>query len=328
MNRSINSNGNGWVGLLKAHFAIARPDHIVKNVFVLPGIVLPYSAGVVTLSQGDAITRCIYGSLAICFVACSNYVINEVLDAPHDLHHPEKRFRPVPAGLASVPLAYAQWLLMMVIGLGLGLTISVPFTLTLATLWIMGIVYNVRPLRTKEVMILDVLSESVNNPLRMILGWQLVVDTVLVPPISILLAYLMVGCYFMGLKRFSELREYTGSQWIGSYRKSLSRYTERILLTTITFYGAAAMLFFGAFIARYRIELALSFPFVALVMAVYFDQAFEHGSVVQNPEHLHRNKSLMASVVMCSIVLGALLFIDLPNFSALFTPDSLLQGWK
>ena len=51
----------------------------------------------------------------------SNYVINEVLDAPSDLSHPVKRHRPVPSGKVSIPLAYVQWIALMVVGVGLGL---------------------------------------------------------------------------------------------------------------------------------------------------------------------------------------------------------------
>lgn len=55
-------------------------------------------------------------------------------------------------------------------------------------------------------MYVDVLSESVNNPLRMLLGWFMV-TSVLVPPVSLLICYWMAGCYLMALKRFSEYRE-------------------------------------------------------------------------------------------------------------------------
>ncbi len=63
----------------------------------------------------------------------------------------------------------------------MSLTISLPFTLTAIALWIMGCVYNIPPLRTKDQVYLDVLTESVNNPLRMLLGWYMV-TSVLVPP--------------------------------------------------------------------------------------------------------------------------------------------------
>jgi hypothetical protein len=35
----------------------------------------------------------------------------------------------------------------------------------------MGCIYNIPPIRSKDVPYIDVLSESINNPLRMLAGW-------------------------------------------------------------------------------------------------------------------------------------------------------------
>ena len=50
------------------------------------------------------------------------------------------------------------------------LLINPYFTAAALALWVMGIAYNVPPVRTKEIPYLDVLSKSVNNPLRLLLG--------------------------------------------------------------------------------------------------------------------------------------------------------------
>ena len=52
------------------------------------------------------------------------------------------------------------------------------------------------------------------------------------------------------------------------------------------FYASAAMLFLGAFVMRYRLELILAFPLVALVMAIYLGLAFKPDSAVQPGEAL------------------------------------------
>src|SRR6185295_12856624 len=104
-----------------------------KNVFVLPGIVA--AIGVDMAGEG-LLRRALFGMISICLVASSNYVINEVLDAPSDLSHPVKRNRPVPSGRVSVPLAYVQWIALMVVGVFLGLQVSRAFAITVAALWV------------------------------------------------------------------------------------------------------------------------------------------------------------------------------------------------
>jgi 4-hydroxybenzoate polyprenyltransferase len=166
---------------------------------------------------------------------------------------------------------------------------------------------------------LDVITESVNNPLRMLLGWYAVTST-LVPPVSLLIAYWMIGCYFMALKRFSELSEIKDRGVAGSYRASFKHYTPESLLVSVLFYASTAMLFLGAFIIRYRIELILGFPLVALTMAIYFKLALKADSAVQNPEKLYREPLLMASFVATALAMCMLLFIHIPKLSGFFMP--------
>jgi 4-hydroxybenzoate polyprenyltransferase len=266
------------------------------------------------------------GLLSLCLVASSNYVINEVMDAPFDRHHPIKCKRPVPSGRVSIPLAYAQWLALMVTGVGLGLTVSMPFTVTLLVLWLMGCVYNVQPLRSKDLPYVDVLSEAANNPLRMLAGWFIVVGSVTVPPASLLLSYWMIGCYFMAMKRFAEYRDIRDPLRAMAYRKSFAFYTEERILVSIMFYGSAATLFFGAFIMRYRLELIVSFPVLALLMALYLALAFKQDSAVQRPEGLYREPLIVVPVILCVVLMVLLLFIDLPILHRIFVPTVPTTG--
>ena len=307
---------------LRAHLAIARLDHSIKNLFVLPGIIVPLSVYPGLFNQRLAL-KLVLAFIAITLVACSNYVINEVLDAPFDRLHPIKRNRPAALRLISIPTAYAQWLLMMLAGIAIGLSISRMFALMALLLWIMGCVYNFPPLRTKDVPYLDVLTESINNPLRMLLGWYAVTAAMpqpLVPPVSLLISYWMIGCYFMALKRFSELSEIGDPAAAAAYRASFKRYTPESLLVSVVFYASTAMLFLGAFIMRYRIELILGFPLVALVMAIYLKLSFQKNSAVQNPEKLYREPLLMASFIATVLVMSLLLFIRLPLLERFFVP--------
>jgi 4-hydroxybenzoate polyprenyltransferase len=305
---------------LRGHISIARIDHWFKNVFVLPGIVA--AIGVDPQSFGPGLfQRILIGMASICLVASSNYVVNEVLDAPSDLSHPVKHARPVPSGKVNIPLAYVQWIVLMLIGVGLGSLISTPFMLTALVLWIMGCIYNIRPIRSKDLPYLDVLSESVNNPIRMLAGWY-IVGTTFLPPASLLLSYWMVGCYFMAMKRYAEFRDIADHARAAAYRKSFAFYTEERLLVSIMFYGSAAMLFLGAFTFRYRLELIVAFPLVSLVMAIYLMLAFRPNSAVQRPEGLYKEPTLMAAVVVCAVVICYGLLVDMPSVHKVFNPTA------
>jgi 4-hydroxybenzoate polyprenyltransferase len=180
----------------------------------------------------------------------------------------------------------------------------------------MGCFYNIPPVRMKDIPYLDVLSESINNPIRLCVGWYIVTATV-VPPVSLLVAYWMLGAYFMALKRFSEYRQ-IGCEPAALYRRSFEFYTEEALLTSVLFYAATSMLFFGAFVMRYRMEMVLAFPLIALLMAVYFNLAFVKDSPVQNPEKLYKEPRLMVLLAACSFVLCVMSFVNLPWLAQVF----------
>jgi decaprenyl-phosphate phosphoribosyltransferase len=306
---------------LRGHLAIARVDHWVKQVFVLPGIFAALSSTDFHYSS-KLWLRLALGFASVCLVASSNYVVNEVLDAPFDLSHPVKRNRPVPSGKVNIRLAYVQWIVLMIAGVGLGFLVGTAFGITMLVLWVMGCIYNIPPVRSKDLPYCDVLSESINNPLRMLGGWYMTGITALAPT-SLLLSYWMVGCYFMAIKRYAEYRDIGDPVRAGTYRKSFRYYTLERLLVSIVFYGSAAMLFLGAFIMRYRLELILAFPLVALVMAVYLGLAFKTESAVVNPEKLYREPVLMASVFACAVAMGLLMIVDIPALQTIFKPTGL-----
>ena len=305
---------------------MARVDYWFKNVFVLPGIVVALgSIPSETVSWRAIVLRSLIGLASICLVASSNYTLNEVLDAPTDRLHPEKRRRPVAIGRVGPSAAYVQWMLLCAAGLAVGWRVSPAFALTVLVLWLMACAYNVPPLRTKDVAYLDVLTEAVNNPLRLLAGWY-IVTSVTTAPASLLLSYWMIGCYFMALKRYAELPSFAGSRQAAEYRRSFAHYTRERLLVAIMFFGSAAMLFFGAFCMRYRMELILAFPLVALVMAIYLRVAFKADSAAQHPERLYRERGLMLAVLATAGVMLLLFRVDLPAMYRFFTPTAPVQA--
>ena len=255
-------------------------------------------------------------------MASSNYVINEILDAPFDALHPTKCQRPTPAGRVHIKWGYVQWIVLMLIGLALASLVSQALVWVLLWLWVMGCIYNIPPVRAKDLPYIDVLVESINNPIRLLIGWYIVAPPVQIP-LSLLISYWMIGCYLMAIKRFAEMRDISKSISAKQYRKSFAFYTEQNLLVSIMFYAASSMLFFGAFVMRYNLELILSFPFIALIMAMYLNLAFKDDGSAQAPEKLWREKPLILVCFICLIWMIFLMNYSLPSFTSFFQQSVL-----
>jgi 4-hydroxybenzoate polyprenyltransferase len=175
----------------------------------------------------------------------------------------------------------------------------------------MGVLYNVPPARTKEWPYLDVLSESVNNPIRLLLGWFAMIPAQL-PPASLMLAYWMVGAFFMAVKRYAEYRHIGDKETAAAYRHSFAHYTEDRLLLSLFFYAAASALFGGIFLIRYHIELILFVPLAAGMLTFYLKIGLRPNSPVQHPERLYREGPFMAYLTVCMGVFVLLLFTHIP----------------
>lgn len=295
---------------MKNYIKIARPDHWVKNAFILPGVVIAILLTDYTFSFSSVI-KLIVGFFATCFIASANYVINEWLDAEFDKFHPTKKNRPVVSENMKFSLVMVEYAILIVLGLALSLYVGKVFTYMEVWLLVMGVLYNVKPIRTKDIPYLDVLSESINNMIRLLLGWFIIND-VYQPPSSILIGYWFAGAFLMATKRFAEYRMIGDPERAGLYRKSFAHYTENSLLISTFFYAMCSTFFIGVFMIKYRIEYLIAMPFVFGLFCFYLYIAFKPDSAAQKPEKLYREKSLLIYIALLCILLLALTFIDVP----------------
>ena len=297
-------------GPLWAYVRMARIDHWFKNVFMLLGVAFAFFY-LPELFAWSALAPVGIALLATCLIASSNYVLNETLDGARDAVHPLKRFRPMPSGMVRRPIAYFEWLAFGAAGLALAPIVSWPLALSALALWVTGVVYNVPPVRSKEWPYIDVLSESLNNPIRLLLGWFALVEDRF-PPLSLLLAYWMAGAFFMGAKRLAEYRLLGTPVIAAAYRSSFRFYTEERLLLSVFFYATTCALFTGVFIVRYHVELILSVPVMSALLAYYLKISLQPNSPAQTPERLYRERKFVLATAFATATFVTLLFVRIP----------------
>lgn len=300
---------------MKKYIRIMRLDHWIKQLFILPGF---FFADLLINEKiaAEYISNLIIAFFAVSLIASANYVINEWLDAEFDKFHPTKKNRSVVTEDVKGSVVWILWGVLTCTGFFIGYLINFYFLLMLVWLWLMGIAYNVKPLRTKDIFILDVLTESINNMIRLLLGWFIVfneTENPVLPPISIVIGYWMLGAFLMAIKRYAEYRMIDNPNLAGKYRKSFKSYSEKSLLTSAFFYAMCSVFFMGIFLLKYRIELVLLMPFIIGLFCYYFWLSYEKDSAVQKPEKLYREKWLMAYCLLVAVIFTALMFVDIPQ---------------
>lgn len=294
-----------------SYIKIARPDHWIKNVFIVPGLVLAVILSDKPVSVSEFILKLFAGFFATCFIASANYVINEWLDAEFDKYHPTKKYRPVVSQNMKFTFVMVEYAICIAVGLLLSLPVNLPFVLTELWLLVMGVLYNVKPIRTKDIVYLDVLSESINNMIRLLLGWFIICEDIY-PPSSILVGYWMAGAFLMAVKRYAEYRMIGDPKLAGSYRKSFAKYTEATLLCSSFYYGLCATFLIGIFLLKYRIEYIVAIPVLFFLFCYYLYIAYKPDSAAQKPEKLFREKKLMLLVGILVILFAVLTVVDIP----------------
>lgn len=296
--------------MLKNYLQLTRPDHWFKNIFMLPGIVLVFLATDTAWSNNYLHTIFI-AIISICATASANYVINEWLDAEFDKYHPVKKNRPSVVNNLQAKWIYLMYIILLLIGFSTAYFISNTYLYITIFFAAMGFMYNVRPFRTKERPYIDVLSESINNPIRLCLGWY-IIDTAILPPSSLLISYWMGGAFLMGAKRFAEYRFIDNKELAGLYRSSFKFYNEQRLLLSTIFYALTSVFFLSIFLFKHRIEFLLTYPFFSILFVWYLSIAFEKDSVVQNPEKLYQKKGFLLFVVLLVVLSVLLSIFDIP----------------
>lgn len=307
---------------MKKYLKIARIDHWIKQLFIIPGIVVGLFLTDVSLADINWM-KFILGFLGVSCIASANYVINEWLDAPYDKYHPTKKNRPVVVENMSFKWVLVEYFIFIVVGLLLSYLVNRWFLITSAVLLIMGFLYNVKPFRTKDIPFIDVLSESINNMLRLLMGWFIITDAWL-PPSSILIGYWMAGAFLMATKRFAEYRMINDKEMAGLYRRSFKYYTEKSLLASALFYALISTFCIGVFMVKYRIEYIVTTPVLFFLYAYYLAMSLDEDSAVQKPEKLYREKNLMILVAIFVIVFLFCSFVDM-SFLHELTSNALIK---
>jgi 4-hydroxybenzoate polyprenyltransferase len=316
MNR-VASRTAGKPATIADYIAIMRLDHATKHIFIVPGIVLA------SLLRGSAVTITVWpfiaGTAAAILIASANYVVNEWLDREFDAHHPTKSARTAVQAQLDGSLVAIQWAILVVGGLLVAATASWTMLFVATGFAAQGIAYNVQPLRLKDHAYVDVLSESVNNPFRLMIGWAMVDPTTL-PPASIIIAYWLGGAFLMAAKRLSEYREIVGSygrDLLVRYRLSFAGYDEFKLASACLTYALLSAMALAVFFVKYRIEYILVLPAAALLFGEYLALSMRPASTAQKPERLFQERQLMIIVAVIAAVFAFCTIVNMPALEPL-----------
>ena len=212
---------------LRSLIQLIRIEHWVKNLFLfLPAF---FAA---RLIEWPVFERAALGFLAFSLIASSVYILNDLVDAPQDRNHPDKRHRPIASGLIGRRQAVAVLVLLLVSGTVLAAFLS-PAMLGFSLLYfIVNVFYS---FSLKHIAIVDVSLIGLGFLMRVLAGGA--VTGVSVSHWLIVMTFLLA--LILGLaKRRGEYVIATGGQ---TFRKALEGYNLPFLDMSITVCSTVAI---------------------------------------------------------------------------------------
>jgi len=218
-----------------AHYlTMLRPSQWLKNLMLF---FPPFLAGQMMLPV--TIIRGVVPFGAFCLVSSAGYILNDILDRNSDVHHPQKRLRPIPSGAVSLSGASIFSAILLISGLVLAGFTSFYFLLLLAGYAAISTLYS---LWLKTIPIVDIFCISVGFLIRLQAGGELFhveISQWLFLTVFLLAVFLCTG------KRLSESRSL--GDIAGEHRVCLALYPPGFLEGTLYMTSAAVLVTYAMY---------------------------------------------------------------------------------
>jgi 4-hydroxybenzoate polyprenyltransferase len=268
----------------------ARPRQWVKNLALFAALVF---SGFLFYDPIDApayFWTVSFATLTFTLVTSAIYIANDIIDREADAQHPFKNKRPIASGALPVSLARIAVVVLLVLAGIFALQFSPFFKLLIALYVLLQIAYSKK---LKHIPILDVASIALGFLIRIYAG-SVVVD--LHMSVWFLLTVISASLFLAVGKRQSERTLLLGNSEVsvGSTRKILKRYSERLLDQYTAMFATATWLTYAIFTFQNEVIVPQS-EFATLFQLL--------------PRTLHTQKWLMLSVPF--VIFGVMRYLQL-----------------
>ncbi len=306
-------------------FKSARPRQWLKNIALYAALVFSGFFFYAPSGELPYFVTVTIAFIIFCFLTSSIYIINDIIDRREDQLHPFKSRRPIASGKLSVNTAVSAVCISLgCVVLGLFLVGNPFFALTIIAYFALQILYATQ---TKNIAILDLLSIATGFLLRIYAG-AVVVNLHL--SVWFLLTVISASLFLAVGKRQSERTLLKGKE-IGETRRTLKRYSERLLDQYTGMFANATWLTYaiftferesvqpeGSFLRVFTVLpktlqsqklLMLSVPFVIFGVMRYLQLVYEDNKGESPEKVLLRDRPLLTATCLLGVIIMVVIYV-------------------
>jgi 4-hydroxybenzoate polyprenyltransferase len=290
--------------IFKAILKTMRPKQWTKNVAVFAALVFDRQ-----LTRIDSFERTLVGFLLFCLISSTVYIINDILDVESDRNHPTKKFRPIPSGQLSIPLAIGIAVVMLAVSFPLAFILSPHFGWICTVYFVMNLAYSKW---LKHIPLLDVFILATGFVLRVAAGVMIIHVERFSPWLYIVTSLLSL---YLGFgKRRAELSALSNGN-SQSTRKVLEGYTIPFLDQLLTIVSSTTLIAYGLYTFsapnlpdNHTMMLTIPFVMYGLFRYLYLVQVKNRGEAPE--EMLLKDRPLQAVIGLWGLAVIVIFYLS------------------
>ncbi len=303
----------------------ARPRQWIKNLSLYASLIFSGFFFYTPNTGLSYFTTVSYAFLVFCLLTSSIYFINDIFDYESDRQHPFKKKRPIASGM----LAKKTAIIIAIVGLALVIFFSMFFSSFFRVLVLSYLLLQLAySSKLKNIPIIDVVSIATGFLIRIYAG-AVVVD--LHMSVWFLLTVVSASLFLAVGKRQSERTLLMQYQDLGNTRKTLKRYSQRLLDQYTGIFATATWLTYALFTfqnevstPRQNIEeiytflprtlhsqklLMISVPLVIFGVMRYLQLVYESNQGESPERVLLNDKPLLITTILFGLIVMTIIYL-------------------
>jgi len=287
----VETTARGRSSTLEALLETLRPQQWVKNGFVFAALIFSQS-----LTRWDRCREVILAALVFCLISSTAYVLNDILDAPEDRHHPTKKLRPIAAGRISATRAGIAGVLLGIVALAEAWRLDSRFFGIVVAYLALNALYSIV---LKKIVLVDVFIVAAGFLLRVI-GGGLVIRVAISPWLIVCTTLLAL---FVALSKRRHELVLLGDH-ASDHRAILAKYTPYFLDQLISIVTASTVVSYALYTLSPDVQskfpgkrLEITIPFVLFGIFRYL-HLVHHDQQGGNPARVLFTDPVLLSVVL------------------------------
>ncbi len=280
-----------------------RPRHWVKNGLLFIPLIFDGQ-----LTNWPALARVILGFVLFCLLSSLIYIINDLVDVEADRKHPQKRERPIPAGILKISTARTACIILALVVFIPAIYLSQYFTLFCLVYLLLNMVYSAW---LKHAPIIDVMILASFYVIRVGAGAALIEVHRFSPWLYVFTTFLAL---YLGIgKRRAELNLLADEA--NEHRKSLGSYTLPLLDQLILIVSSSAILTYSLYTfsapnlpANHSMMLTIPFVIYGIFRYLYLVEVKHSGG--EPAEVLLTDRPLQVTIILWGLAILVIFYLS------------------